>query len=264
MTVAPAVTTTDPLLSIRGITVRFGGLVANDDVELDVPRGEVSAIIGPNGAGKTTLFNVITGAQRPTSGRLTFDGEDITDLPPRRRAGLGIARTFQNLALVPSLTVLENVSIGLGRFRRTGVFGALVRAPRTRAEDAMVDEVAWGALDLTGLTGDAHVRADQLSYGGRRRVEFARALAMRPRFLLLDEPSAGMAEDETAEFVDALRQAFDSLDLTVLVVEHDMTFVRAIATHIAVLDFGHVLTAGPTGTVLADQRVAEAYLGSQA
>lgn len=264
MTVAPAVTTTDPLLSIRGITVRFGGLVANDDVELDVPRGEVSAIIGPNGAGKTTLFNVITGAQRPTSGRLTFDGEDITDLPPRRRAGLGIARTFQNLALVPSLTVLENVSIGLGRFRRTGVFGALLRAPRTRAEDVMIDEVAWGALALTGLTGEADLRVDQLSYGGRRRVEFARALAMRPQFLLLDEPSAGMAEAETAEFVDALRRAVDSLDLTVLVVEHDMTFVRAIATHTAVLDFGHVLTAGPTGDVLADQRVAEAYLGSQA
>src|SRR3546814_18146289 len=124
---------------------------------------------------------------------------------------------------------LENVSIGLGRFRRTGVSGALVRAPRTRAEDAMVDEVAWGALDLTGLTGDAHVRADQLSYGGRRRVEFARALAMRPRFLLLDEPSAGMAAEETAEFVDALRQAFDSMDLTVLVVEQELTFVRAIA-----------------------------------
>jgi branched-chain amino acid transport system ATP-binding protein len=264
LTVAPPVTSTDPLLSVRGITVRFGGLVANDDVVLEVPRGEVSAIIGPNGAGKTTLFNVITGAQKPTSGRLVFDGDDITDLSPRRRAGLGIARTFQNLALVPSLTVLENVSIGLGRFRRTGVFGALVRSPRTRAEDALVDEVAWGALTLTGLTEEAHLRADQLSYGGRRRVEFARALAMRPRFLLLDEPSAGMAEDETAEFVDALRRAAETLDLTVLVVEHDMTFVRAITTHVVVLDFGHVLAAGPTGEVLADQRVAEAYLGSQA
>ena len=128
----------------------------------------------------------------------------------------------------------------------------------------MIDEVAWGALALTGLTGEADLRVDQLSYGGRRRVEFARALAMRPQFLLLDDPSAGMAEAETAEFVDALRRAVDSLDLTVLVVEHDMTFVRAIATHTAVLDFGHVLTAGPTGDVLADQRVAEAYLGSQA
>jgi branched-chain amino acid transport system ATP-binding protein len=264
VTVAPAATTTDPLLSVRGVTVRFGGLVANDDVVIDVSRGQVSAIIGPNGAGKTTLFNVITGAQAPTSGSLHFDGEDITDLSPRRRAGLGIARTFQNLALVPSLTVLENVSIGLGRFRRTGVFGALVRAPRTRAEDAVVDEVSWGALALTGLTAEAHLRADELSYGGRRRVEFARALAMRPRLLLLDEPSAGMAEEETAEFVDALRRAFTGLDLTVLVVEHDMTFVRAIATHTAVLDFGHVLTAGPTGDVLADRRVAEAYLGSQA
>lgn len=264
MTDASAVAIADPLLSVRSVTVRFGGLVANDDVVLDVPRGEVSAVIGPNGAGKTTLFNVITGAQRPTSGHLHYDGQDITELSPRRRAGLGIARTFQNLALVPSLTVLENVSIGLGRFRRTGVLGALVRAPRTRAEDTMIDEVAWGALALTGLTADAHLRADQLSYGGRRRVEFARALAMRPRFLLLDEPSAGMAEDETAEFVDALRVAVDSLALTVLVVEHDMTFVRAIATHTAVLDFGHVLTAGPTGSVLADQRVAEAYLGSQA
>jgi ABC-type branched-subunit amino acid transport system ATPase component len=258
------VTVADPLLSVRGITVRFGGLVANDDVVLDVPRGEVSAIIGPNGAGKTTLFNVITGAQRPTSGRVVYDGHDITDLSPRRRAEHGIARTFQNLALVPSLTVLENVSIGLGRFRRTGVLGALVRSPRTRAEDALVDQVALGALELTGLRDDAHVRAGELSYGGRRRVEFARALAMRPQFLLLDEPSAGMAEDETAEFVDALRRAVATLDLTVLVVEHDMTFVRAIATHTAVLDFGHVVTSGPTAEVLADARVAEAYLGSQA
>jgi len=258
------VTTTDPLLSVRSVTVRFGGLVANDDVVLDVPRGEVSAIIGPNGAGKTTLFNVITGAQRPTSGRVVFDGTDITDLSPRRRARLGIARTFQNLALVPSLTVLENVSVGLGRFRRTGVLGALIRSPRTRAEDAMVDEIAFGALALTGLADDADVPAGSLSYGGRRRVEFARALAMRPRFLLLDEPSAGMAEEETAEFVDALRRSVEALDLTVLVVEHDMSFVRAIATHTAVLDFGHVVTAGPTDEVLADARVAEAYLGSQA
>jgi len=258
------VTVADPLLRVHGVTVRFGGLVANDDVDLDVPRDEVSAIIGPNGAGKTTLFNVITGAQRPTSGRVVYDGEDITEASPRRRAQHGIARTFQNLALVPTLTVLENVSIGLGRFRRTGVLGALVRSPRTRAEDALVDQVAYGALELTGLVDDAAVPAGELSYGGRRRVEFARALAMRPRILLLDEPSAGMAEEETAEFVEALRRAVDALALTVLVVEHDMTFVRAIATHTAVLDFGHVVTSGPTGEVLADTRVAEAYLGSQA
>lgn len=257
-------TATDPLLSVRDVTVRFGGLVANDDVALDVPRSEVSAIIGPNGAGKTTLFNVITGAQRQTSGRVVFDGTDITDLSPRRRARLGIARTFQNLALVPSLTVRENVSIGLGRFRRTGVLGALVRSPRTRAEDAMVDEIAFGALTVTGLADEADLPAESLSYGGRRRVEFARAVAMCPRFLLLDEPSAGMAEEETAEFVDALRRSVEALGLTVLVVEHDMSFVRAIATHTAVLDFGRVVTAGPTGEVLADAQVAEAYLGSQA
>ncbi|MDE0804402.1 MAG: ABC transporter ATP-binding protein [Acidimicrobiales bacterium] len=249
---------------MRDITVRFGGLVANDAASLDAPAGEVSAIIGPNGAGKTTLFNVITGAQRPTSGRIVFDGEDITDLTPRQRAHLGMARTFQNLALVPTLSVLENASIGLGRFRRTGVLGALVRSPRTRCEDALVDQVAWGALELTGLTDDAHLRADQLSYGDRRRVEFARALAMQPSLLLLDEPSAGMAAEETAEFVASLRRATEVLDLTVLVVEHDMTFVRAIATHTAVLDFGHIVAAGPTAEVLADQRVIDAYLGSQA
>ena len=257
-------TTADTLLSLQEITVRFGGLVANDAASLDVPAAEVSAVIGPNGAGKTTLFNVITGAQRPTSGRVVFDGEDITELSPRQRAHRGITRTFQNLALVPTLSVLENVSIGLGRFRRTGVLGALVRSPRTRAEDALVDQVAWGAVELTGLTGDAHMRAGNLSYGARRRVEFARALAMRPRLLLLDEPSAGMAEEETAEFVASLRRAVDLLDLTVLVVEHDMSFVRAIASHTAVLDFGHVVAAGATDTVLADQRVIEAYLGSRA
>jgi len=258
------VTVTGPLLSVHDVTVRFGGLVANDAVVLDVPRGQVSAIIGPNGAGKTTLFNVITGAQAASSGRVRFDRQDITELSPRQRAGLGIARTFQNLALVPSLTVLENVSIGVARFRHSGVLGALLRAPRTRAEDAMVDEVAWGALVVTGLTDVADLRADQLSYGSRRRVEFARALAMHPRLLLLDEPSAGMAEGETAEFVDSLRLAVEALDLTVLVVEHDMSFVRAIASYTAVLDFGHVLTAGPTNEVLADHRVAEAYLGSLA
>jgi len=258
------VTTVEPLLSVRDITVRFGGLVANDRVTLDVAPGEVSAIIGPNGAGKTTLFNVLTGAQPSTSGRVVYEGTDITHLSPRRRAHLGIARTFQNLALVPTLTVLENVSIGLGRYRRTGVLGALLRSPRTRAEDAVVDQIAYGALALTGLARDAHVPAGALSYGGRRRVEFARALAMRPRLLLLDEPSAGMGEAETEAFVDALRRAADALDLTVLVVEHDMTFVRSIATRTAVLDFGSVVTSGPTAEVLSDARVAEAYLGSQA
>ncbi len=257
-------TTVEPLLSVRDITVRFGGLVANDRVTLDVAPGEVSAIIGPNGAGKTTLFNVLTGAQPSTSGRVVYEGTDITHLSPRRRAHLGIARTFQNLALVPTLTVLENVSIGLGRYRRTGVLGALLRSPRTRAEDAVVDQIAYGALALTGLARDAHVPAGALSYGGRRRVEFARALAMRPRLLLLDEPSAGMGEAETEAFVDALRRAADALDLTVLVVEHDMTFVRSIATRTAVLDFGSVVTSGPTAEVLSDARVAEAYLGSQA
>ena len=253
-----------PLLSLTGVTVTFGGLTAVRDVDLAVDVGEISALIGPNGAGKTTTFNVITGAQRPTAGRVRFADVDVTTAPAVRRARLGMARTFQNLALVGSLTAAENVAIGASRFRRTGLPGAVLRLPSTVTGDRRADEVARGALSFVGLGAVADRRADELSYGDRRRVELARALALRPRLLLLDEPSAGMAPAETAQLAGVIRRAAKELDIAVLLVEHDMSFVRALAGSTTVLDFGAVVASGPTEEVLRDERVVAAYLGTAA
>jgi branched-chain amino acid transport system ATP-binding protein len=252
------------LLSVREVSVHFGGLAANHAVDLDVGAGTIGALIGPNGAGKTTLFNVITGSQAPSSGRVLLDGTDITEASTVRRARLGMARTFQNLSLAPGLTALENVGIGVSRFRRTGLPGALLRLPSTRRTDLAVEEIARGALGFVGLGRVADRVAATLSYGDRRRVELARALALAPRLVLLDEPSAGMGPAETDELASTIRRATDDLGVAVLVVEHDMTFVRALASHTTVLEFGAVIAAGPTGEVLADPRVAAAYLGTAA
>ncbi|HVM53047.1 MAG TPA: ABC transporter ATP-binding protein [Acidimicrobiales bacterium] len=253
-----------PLLSVSEVTVRFGGLSATRDVDLELDAGVVGALIGPNGAGKTTMFNVITGAQAVSAGHVHFAGTDITSAPPVRRARMGMARTFQNLSLVPTLTALENVGVGVGRFRRTGLPGALLRLPSTRRTDQAVHEIALGALEFVGLGSVAARSAGELSYGDRRRLELARALAMRPRLLLLDEPTAGMGPAETDELAATIRRATSELGIAVLVVEHDMSFVRALATRTTVLEFGSVIATGATDDVLANPRVAAAYLGSAA
>lgn len=253
-----------PLLEVADVTVRFGGLVANDAVSLAVPAGSISGLIGPNGAGKTTLFNVITGAQAPTGGRVHFAGNDITAASRIDRARLGMARTFQNLSLVTSLSVVDNVTIGLGRFRRAGMASAIVRTPRLRAQDRAIRDVAIGALEFVGLVHAAMTMTSDLTYGDRRRLEIARALAASPSLLLLDEPSAGMGPAETAVLAAVIDRARVELGVTVLLVEHDMSFVRTLAEHCSVLEFGRVLAAGPTAEVLADERVAEAYLGKAA
>ncbi|HEX5367370.1 MAG TPA: ABC transporter ATP-binding protein [Acidimicrobiales bacterium] len=252
---------TGPLLAARSVTVRFGGLVANRDVDLEVPEGMISALIGPNGAGKTTLFNTISGTQRPTAGVVEFAGEEITSLPPSRRARLGIGRTFQNLSLVGSLSALDNVTVGLGRFRRTGLPGSILRVGSTRRQDRAILEVAAGALAFVGLADQAERPTEELPYGARRRLELARALALVPRLLLLDEPSAGMGPAESGALADVVRRARDDLGVTTLVVEHDMSFVRSLAERTSVLDFGSVVASGPTGEVLQDERVIAAYLG---
>ncbi len=254
--------TSCPLLEAVEVTVRFGGLVANDAVDLVLNEGEIAALIGPNGAGKTTLFNVLTGAQAPSSGRVIFAGEDVTDLDRRARARLEMARTFQNLSLVPSLSAADNASVGLGRFRRAGLPSSMLALPRARRQDRQVRAAAAGALRFVGLTRSAARRTADLPYGDRRRLELARALALVPRLLLLDEPSAGMDPAETAELATTIRRARDELGVTVLVVEHDMSFVRTLAERTTVLDFGRVIATGPTDDVLADERVAEAYLGA--
>jgi len=250
------------LLEVIGVTVKFGGLVANDQVDLTVREGELAALIGPNGAGKTTLFNVITGAQAPTSGRVRFAGVDISDLPPVERARAGMGRTFQNLSLVSSLSALDNATVGLGRFRRRGLLAAMLRLPGSVRQDERIRDIAATALDFVGLSTAAERTTGDLPYGDRRRLELARALALGPRLLLLDEPSAGMGPAETAELAATIRRARDRLGISLLVVEHDMSFVRSLAERTTVLDFGRVIAAGPTAEVLGDPRVAEAYLGT--
>ncbi|MFZ6003226.1 MAG: ABC transporter ATP-binding protein [Actinomycetota bacterium] len=256
-------TEADPaLLEVVGVTVKFGGLVANDQVDLTVREGELAALIGPNGAGKTTLFNVITGAQAPTSGRVRFAGVDISDLPRVARARAGMGRTFQNLSLVSSLSVLDNATVGLGRFRRQGLLAAMLRVPGSVRQDERIRDIAASALEFVGLSVAANRTTGDLPYGDRRRLELARALALAPRLLLLDEPSAGMGPAETAELAATIRRARDRLGISVLVVEHDMSFVRSLAERTTVLDFGRVIAAGPTAEVLRDSQVVEAYLGT--
>ncbi|MEW6476947.1 MAG: ABC transporter ATP-binding protein [Actinomycetota bacterium] len=252
-----------PLLAVEHLTVRFGGLVAVDDLSLTVEEGSIFGLIGPNGAGKTTTFNAINGSGPMTSGRVVFDGQDITGLDSRGRARLGIARTFQNLSLVEALSVADNVAVGAARFRRTGLLRAMLRAPAVRREDRMIRRVVDEALEFVGLAA-AHDRpAGSLSYGDRRRLEIARALAAGPRFVLLDEPSAGMDAHETADLAALVLRAREAFDLTVLAIEHDMDFIRSVASHTSVLDFGQLIASGPTEAVLRDSKVIEVYLGSK-
>jgi ABC-type branched-subunit amino acid transport system ATPase component len=249
-------------LTVEGVTVRFGGLTANDNVSLSCRHGLVTALLGPNGAGKTTLFNVITGAQGVNAGRVSFAGVDVTRLAPHRRARLGIARTFQNIALARDLSVFENVLVGAARYRTYGALATLFRTPRVRRDDATMCSIASKVLATVGLSHVAGERAGNLSYGQLRRVEIARALAMGPQLLMLDEPTAGMDRAESAELASLLLGLRDRLDLTIFVVEHDIEFVHRVADRAYVLDFGQLIAEGTVSDVLSDPAVQEAYLGS--
>jgi ABC-type branched-subunit amino acid transport system ATPase component/ABC-type branched-subunit amino acid transport system permease subunit len=254
-----------PILVVDEITVNFGGVVANDRVSFSVDRGEIVALVGPNGAGKTTLFNVITGAQRRlASGSVRVRGRDVTAMPTRSRAALGLARSFQHLAVVPSLTVRQNVAIGAASRQRGGILTAAARGPwLTRAERLLAREVA-DACNVVGLLESMDRLAGELTYGDRRRLEIARAMVARPELLLLDEPSSGLDPSESAELASVVRTLRDERGVTVVLVEHDLSFVRALADRAIVLDFGHVIASGPTDEVLADDAVIDAYLGSRA
>ena len=248
-------------LSATGVTVRFGDLAANRDVSLTAQTGMVTALIGPNGAGKTTFFNVLTGAIPPASGSVRVFGEDAGRLTPSRAARLGIIRTFQNLKVLPRLTVAENVAIGAGRRHATGLFATLVGSPRARRARAAIREATEWALDFVDVGAAPDARVADLPYGVERRVEIARALAAGPRVLLLDEPTAGMGPGETLEIGDLISRVVDELGIPVFVVEHDMRVVRGFADVVHVLDQGAVIASGPPAKVLSDATVIEVYLG---
>jgi branched-chain amino acid transport system ATP-binding protein len=252
------------ILEARDVTKAFGGLVAVNDVTFDIPKGGIVSIIGPNGAGKTTFFNMLTGLYRPTTGRITFQGKDITEKRPDVITSMGVARTFQNIRLFATMSALENVMVGEHSRMRAGLFGAILRPPRVRREEKEVREKARDTLTYVGLR-EAVIDelAINLSYGDQRRVEIARALASDPRLLLLDEPTAGMNPQESGRLVDFMRQLREDRGITILLIEHDMSVVMGVSERVSVFDYGEKIAEGKPEEVARDQRVVEAYLGTQ-
>ena len=249
-------------LQLQNATMRFGGITAVSDLDIQIPQGTITGLIGPNGAGKTTVFNLISGFYTPTSGSIIFQGEDITGTAPHVVCKKGIARTFQNIRLFPTATALQNVMVGAHLRQKNMWWFPLVPFLANREENA-IKERALLLLDRLGLSSVAHMPAGSLPYGAQRRLEIARALATNPRFLLLDEPAAGMNPQESADLMEFVQNIRDDFNLTILLIEHDMKVVMGICSHIWVVEYGICIAEGNPEMIRNNPKVIEAYLGEE-
>ena len=252
------------LLDVKNLTKNFGGLTAVGDVTMELNEGELVGLIGPNGAGKTTLFNLLTGVYEPSEGSVVLDGTELNGKAPYKIASLGLSRTFQNIRLFKDMTVLDNVLIGFGNKHNPNVLASFLRLPKFYKSEEELKQKALDLLKIFNLENDADTLAKNLPYGQQRRLEIVRALATEPKILFLDEPAAGMNPQETAELTQLIRQIKEQFNITIMLIEHDMSLVMEVTERIYVLEYGRLIAHGTPDEIKNNKRVIEAYLGGEA